>query len=114
MLSVAMRGAGRPESSSVARLSVVEVGKLLPELVICDIDRMAVDPLEFVRQLRFVLPESTIAIYTGVLLRTWGVACHLAGANCVLSKTSSRTEITFGLRGALRTGCFTDPHIIAP
>jgi len=110
MFGVALREAGEPATATIARLDVTELGKLTPDLVVCDIDALDVDPLEMVRRLRFVLPDCLIAVYTGDMKRAWGVSCHLAGANCVLSKDSTRRQLSWGLRGALRTGCFTDPR----
>jgi len=65
------------------------------------------------RRIRFVLPECVIAVYTGVMDRTWTRACHLAGANCLLSKDSSERDLAAGLRGALASGCYTDPRFAA-
>ena len=113
MFGLVLGKAGAPAQNVVASLNVPELGKLSPDLIVCDIDGLSVDPLEMVRQLRFVLPECTIAVYTGVLERTWAIACHLAGANCLLSKDSSKAELSLGLRGALRNGCFIDPRFAA-
>ena len=114
MLGRVLGKAGRRTQSVVAKLNVQELGKLLPDLIVCDIDDLLVDPLEMVRQLRFVLPECTIAVYTGVCERRWAVACHLAGANCLLLKDSTKAELSLGVRGALHSGCFTDPRFAAP
>ena len=113
MFGLVLGKAGAPPGNVVASLNVPELGKLSPDLIVCDIDGLSVDPLEMVRQLRFVLPECTIAVYTGLLDRTWAVACHLAGANCLLSKDSNKAELSRGLRGALDNGCFTDPRFAA-
>ncbi|MGD1065654.1 MAG: hypothetical protein ABR975_02455 [Vulcanimicrobiaceae bacterium] len=109
----AFKAAGVPAPASLARLDVTELGKLAPSLLVCDIDDCTVDPLELLRQLRFVLPESMIAVYTGDMERTWGLACHLAGANCLLSKRSNGPTLSAGLRGALKSGCYTDPRFAA-
>lgn len=110
MFGVALREAGALASATVARLDVAELGKMTPDLLVCDIDALRVDPLEMVRRLRFVLPDCVIAVYTGDMRRTWGVSCHLAGANCLLAKGSTRRQLSSGLRGAVRTGCYTDPR----
>jgi DNA-binding NarL/FixJ family response regulator len=111
MFGSVLRQAGRPALATISGLDVTELGKLHPTLVICDVDGLQIDPLETLRRLRFALPECTIVVYTGLLERTWGIACHLAGANCVLSKESSGTELSSRLRGAMRNGCYTDPRL---
>jgi DNA-binding NarL/FixJ family response regulator len=65
------------------------------------------------RQIRFVLPECVIAVYTGIMTRAWSLGCHLAGANCLLAKKSLKSELSAGLRDALEDGCFTDPRFAA-
>jgi DNA-binding NarL/FixJ family response regulator len=100
---------GGPDLVTVARLSVSELGRLTPDTLVCDIDRVEVDPFELLRQIRFVLPGCIIAVYTGTVTRSRSRACHLAGANCLLSKSSSFASLARGLRSAERCGCFTDP-----
>jgi DNA-binding NarL/FixJ family response regulator len=85
-------------------------GKIAPDLLVCDIDALDVDPLEFLRRVRFVLPQCTIAVYAGVMESAWAVRCHLAGANCLLSKDSDERSISSGLRNAISIGCYTDPR----
>jgi DNA-binding NarL/FixJ family response regulator len=95
---------------SLARLDVAELGKLSPDVLVCDIDGAEVDRLELLRRIRFVLPACTIAVYTSHVTRAWGLACHLAGVNCMLSKDSNEHSICRGLRSAIRNGCYTDPR----
>ena len=71
------------------------------------------DQLELLRRIRFVLPDCVIAVYTGVMNRAWSLACHLAGANCMLSKQSEQRDLSTGLRRALLSGCYTDPRFAA-
>jgi DNA-binding NarL/FixJ family response regulator len=97
----------------VAPLGVRELGNIRPDLLICDLDALTVDKLESLRQIRFVLPACPIAVYTSDIHRSWGVACHLAGATCMLSKASSESELRNGLLDALASGCYTDPRIVA-
>jgi len=113
MFTVVLREAGASAPATIARLNVAELGKLAPGLIVCDIDDLEVDPLEMVRRLRFVLPGCVIAVYTSDMKRTWGLACHLAGANCLLSKDSSAKQLSSGLRDALGSGCYTDPRFVA-
>lgn len=96
-----------------ARLDVSELGKMAPGLLVCDVDDVGVDSLELLRQFRFVLPDCVIAVYSGVMTIAWGRDCHLAGVNCVLAKDSSEADLTTGLRDALVSGCYTDPHFAA-
>lgn len=112
-LSAALRAAGAPALATVSRLNVTELGKLAPDLLVCDVDAVDVDRLELLRRLRFVLPNCLIAVYTGVMKRTWGMACHLAGANCLLSKAADEAALAEGLRDGLLIGCYTDPGFAA-
>ena len=113
LLGAALNAAGEPGLAIVARLDVAALGKLSPDVLVADIDCQNVDPLEMLRQVRFVLPECVIVIYTGTATRAWGRACHLAGASCVLSKESGKALLVSGLQRAIQTGCFTDPRFAA-
>lgn len=113
MFIAVLKRAGLPISPSVASLNVVELGKLAPDVLVADLDGLTVNALERLRQLRFVLPSCIIVIYTANKTRSCAVKYHLAGANCVLSKDSSGTELAVGVRSALRSGCFTDPRLTA-
>jgi DNA-binding NarL/FixJ family response regulator len=117
MFSAVFQAAGELPDTTVARLHVSELGRLVPDVLVCDLDTSVnsteKDSLELLRQIRFVLPECLIAVYTGVTKRTWGLACHLAGANCLLSKASSELQLSEGLRAAVESGCYTDPHFAA-
>ncbi len=106
----AFQAVGAPAPATTAGLDVRELRKLTPDLLVCDIDALEVDPLELLRRVRFVLPRCTIAVYTGCMKEGWAVECHLAGANCVLSKDSNGRSIARGLRTALESGCYTDPR----
>ncbi len=91
-------------------LLVAELGKRKPHVIVCDVDRLTIDPLEFLRQLRFVLPDTIIAVLTATIATPWAVSCHLAGVTCMLCASSSQARIVVGLRDALRSGCYTDPR----
>jgi DNA-binding NarL/FixJ family response regulator len=108
--NAAFKAAGAPAPATNAGLDVRELRKIGPDLLVCDIDALDVDPLELLRRVRFVLPRCTIAVYTDCMNQAWAVECHLAGANCVLSKDSDLRSISKGLRSALRSGCYTDPR----
>jgi len=113
ILTGALRAADAPALAVVAPLRAVEIARLRPDLCLCDIDSIETDALEFLRQLRFVLPNSLLCVYTGRLERTWAVSCHLAGANAVLLKESNQDRLEHGLRGAISNGCYTDPRFAA-
>ena len=113
LLGAALAGAGEPAVAIVARLDVVELHKLAPDVLIVDVDEVAVDPLETLRQIRFVLPNCLVLVYTAGTTVTWGRACHLAGVNGVLCKASDESELVTGLRSTIRSGCFTDPRLVA-
>jgi len=88
---------------------VTELGLAVPDLLVLDVDDLDIDALELLRMTRFVLPLCMIAVYSGTLRQSWALACHLAGANCLLAKSSDKDQIVTGLRQAFTTGCFTDP-----
>jgi DNA-binding NarL/FixJ family response regulator len=113
MLGRALKGAGETGYALVALLDVAALGRLAPGVLLADVDHLEVDPLEALRQLRFVLPDCIIVVYTAGVGASWGRACHLAGATCVLSKKSSELQLTTGLRLAFQNGCFTDPRLAA-
>lgn len=113
MFSDVLKAAGELPLTTLARLDVTELRRLAPDLLVCDVDAVTVDAVELVRRIRFVIPECLIAVYTGDMRRTWGLACHLAGANCLLSKDSDREQLAGGLRSAIRSGCYTDPRFAA-
>jgi DNA-binding NarL/FixJ family response regulator len=113
MLNAALVGAGERALASVPRLNVRELSELKPDILIVDIDRLQSDRLEMVRQIRFVLPDCTIVVYTDATKLEWGRECHLAGANGVISKESNKSQLASGLHSAIETGCFTDPRIAA-
>jgi len=113
LLTAALKAAGEPALTIIARLEVAELRKLGPNVLVADIDRLESDPLETLRQLRFVLPDCIIVVYTAKIKSSWGRSCHLAGASCLLSKGSPKSQLISGLQNAIRTGCFTDPHFAA-
>jgi DNA-binding NarL/FixJ family response regulator len=113
LLSAALEGAGELALHIRTDLDVGELRRLRPDILIVDVDRLDADPLEMLRQLRFVLPECTMAVYTAVTTPNWGRACHMAGANCLLSKASRQSELVSGLRSVMRSGCYTDPRFAA-
>ena len=94
-------------------LNVPELAKMAPDILIVDLDRLDVDPLEMLRRLRFVLPGCIIIVYTAILECNWARDCHLAGANGLLCKASDETELVLGLVQAIRSGCWTDPRFAA-
>ena len=112
-LTESIRMAGETGPIIQARMNVPDLAHLAPGFMICDIDRLVVAPLEVLRQIRFVLPDCIIAVCTSLSERTWILACHVAGANCVLSQRSTDMETSFGIRTVLKFGCFTDPYFTA-
>jgi DNA-binding NarL/FixJ family response regulator len=108
-----LKKAGAPMLAAVQRINVAEIGKLAPAVLVCDLDALPTDPFEMLRQLRFVLADCVLIVYTGSEKRDFGLQCHLAGANGVLSKGSTLDQLAAGLRASLRSGCFTDPRLAA-
>jgi DNA-binding NarL/FixJ family response regulator len=112
-LSAVVLKSGALAPTWMARINVAKLRTLQPGIVVCDIDEGNADALETLRQIRFVLPDCIITIYSGRLERSWAVACHLAGANGVFFRESTQAELVRGIRGALKSGCFTDPRFAA-
>jgi DNA-binding NarL/FixJ family response regulator len=104
---------GSTEPVTLPEIDVAAIGKLEPDIVVMNVDQLLLDPLESIRMTRFVLQSSVIAVFTGKLEHSWGRACHLAGANCLLSKRGSADQTALGLLHAMRSGCFTDPSFEA-
>jgi DNA-binding NarL/FixJ family response regulator len=113
MLSDVLKSVAGGKRAISSEVDVRQLGTIAPELLIADLDHLTVDPLERLRQIRFVLRSCVISIYSGDSHQAWGRACHLAGANAMLSKLSSPTELRAGVKEALFSGCFTDPRFAA-
>lgn len=113
LLRSALKSAGEPNLAILVRLDVAELSKLRPDVLIADLDRVEVDPLEMTRQLRFVLPECVLVVYTATTDLADAREFHLAGATCVLSKDSDQAQLTDGLEHATESGCWTDPRFAA-
>jgi hypothetical protein len=60
MFGAVLKAAGEPSPASVARLDVVELGRLAPDLLVCDIDDSRVDPLELLRQSASFCPIASL------------------------------------------------------
>jgi DNA-binding NarL/FixJ family response regulator len=113
LFRLVVKRAKAPPLIVTARVDVVSLRAVSPDLLICDLDALETDPLEMLRQLRFVLPGSIIVLYTQNTKRSFGPSAHSAGANGVLSKSSSEAELAVGLKLAMSDGCFTDPRLRA-
>jgi len=113
LLIASLASSGFMHPVIAAGINVTDLGRAAPDLLVLDIDDLGTDPLELLRMTRFVLRTCIIAVYTGTLLESWALSCHLAGANCMLSKSSDETQIAAGLRQAMASGCFTDPSFVA-
>lgn len=109
LLNAALVLIGSAEPTIIAAIDVTAIGSLEPDVLILDVDALDTDPLETIRMTRFLLRSGMIAIFTGRLEQSWGLACHLAGANCVLSSGGSEDRTAIGLLHGIRSGCFTDP-----
>jgi DNA-binding NarL/FixJ family response regulator len=113
LLTAALIASGFEPPTIAQRINVTELGLAVPRMVVLDVDDLDIDPFELMRMIRFVLPLCLIAVYGGTLEQSWALSCHLAGANCVLSKTSNEEQLVAGLREGLTSGCFTDPSFVA-
>jgi DNA-binding NarL/FixJ family response regulator len=112
-LTSALALAGDVTSPVVAELDIRALAKLRPDLLIADLDHLATDPLEVLRQIRFVLPTCVIAILSADERRGWALDAHMAGANAVISLQATNEEIAMGINNAVMNGCFTDPRFVA-
>jgi DNA-binding NarL/FixJ family response regulator len=112
-LAFAINAALEEAETIVARPDIALLNALAPDMIVIDVDRLATDPLETLRQVRFVCPDSMIVAFTASMDAPLIRSCHNAGANCLLSKRSSGTQLSVGLRRAVRSGCYTDPYFAA-
>jgi DNA-binding NarL/FixJ family response regulator len=112
LLTASLASLGYADPVVTAGISVTELGRAAPDLLVLDIDNPVTDAIELLRRTRFVLPQCIIAIYTDVLRQSWARSCHVAGASCILSKQDDEGQLVAGLRNALSSGCFTDAAFI--
>lgn len=112
-LTAALASAGCQLPAIADRVNITQLGLSRPDLLVADIDDLEMDPIEMLRMTRFVLPNCMIAVYTAKRSLAWVRECHIAGANCVLSKESGKAALVFGLKRTLSVGCFTDPKFAA-
>ncbi|HVA28871.1 MAG TPA: hypothetical protein VNF68_11865 [Candidatus Baltobacteraceae bacterium] len=110
LLTAALNAAVAGAETIVARLDVALLNTLALDVLVVDLDALAVDPLEVLRQVRFVVPGCAIVVYTNSTEASFARDCHNAGANCLLSKSSTEKQLASGLRYAMHSGCFTDPN----
>ena len=96
--------------AAVAKLDIGVLNALSPDVLAIDVDELEIDPFEALRQIRFVIPDCSIVVFTNSAKPTFARDCHNAGANCLLSKLSNHAQLVAGIRHAMRSGCFTDPR----
>jgi DNA-binding NarL/FixJ family response regulator len=113
LLSDVLLKAGYDRAWCSQELGVAKLGSYSPRVLMVDFDHLVNDKLETIRQLRFVLPECSIAVVSSDLNRSWARQCHMAGANGVLSGSGDASRMLAGLLRAVRTGCYTDPRFVA-
>lgn len=87
-----------------------EIARVRPDVLLIDVDFVPVDVISELRVARDVAPDCTICAYTGTADEQWVAACVRAGANCVLSKLATPSEIIHGILRARRLGSFVDDH----
>lgn len=96
-----------------AELGVAKLGKYQPSVLMLDFDHMRSDKLESIRQVRFVLPDCSIAVVASTNLnRTWARNYHMAGANGVFPGGLPVRRLAANLKRAVDMGCFTDPAFV--
>jgi len=106
-------GGGYDGPQNFERMAVTKMARHKPRAILVDLDHLETDHLECVRQLRFVLPECTIAVVSSKLHESWAARCHLAGATGVLSR-SDVPQMLAGLLQSVQRGCYTDPAFGEP
>jgi DNA-binding NarL/FixJ family response regulator len=87
-----------------------DVERVRPDVLLIDVDFLSEDAISALRVLRDAAPDCTICAYTGTLDEQWVAACVRAGANCVLSKLATPSEIIHCILRALRLGSYVDDH----
>jgi DNA-binding NarL/FixJ family response regulator len=107
-LTQVLSEAGFSVVASLDSMALDEIGRNEPTVIFVDIDFIDVDPVTAIRQLRGVVPNSTICAYTGRADGGWAATCSRAGANCIISKSATPSEIVAGIQRALRVGAFVD------
>lgn len=85
--------------------------KRAPDVVFVDPDYLALEATRTVRVIRRCAPESLICLYTSCMASEWSRACFTAGANAIVTKYASDSEIVAGVRVALRVGTYADPRL---
>jgi DNA-binding NarL/FixJ family response regulator len=107
-LSQLLSEAGFSVTSSLAWISLEELGRSEPRVIFIDADFIDIEPVHAIRQLSGFLPRSIICAYTRQNDPAWAARCVQAGAQCIISKSRSAPEIITGLRCAIREGTFVD------
>lgn len=107
-LTQLLSGEGFSVVASLESMSLDEIGRNEPDVVFVDIDFIEVEPITAIRQLHGVVPNATICAYTGRTDPEWAAAIRSAGANCVISKSATPSEIVEAIQRALHVGTFID------
>jgi DNA-binding NarL/FixJ family response regulator len=94
--------------TTLESMALDEIARNEPTVIFVDVDFIDVEPVLAIRQLRTVVPNATICVYTGRSQVGWAATCSRAGANCVISKSAMPAEIVAGIQQALRVGAFID------
>lgn len=107
-LTQVLSEAGFTVVMSLESMSLDELGRNEPTVIFIDIDFIEVDPISALRQIRDIVPNSTICAYTGRMDEGWAATCSRAGANCVIGKSATPAEIVWGIQRAMRVGAYVD------
>jgi len=110
-LTQLLSGVGFNVVASLESVSLDVIGRNEPDVVFVDLDFVEVEPITAIRQLHGVVPSATICAYTGRTDEGWAAACSGAGANCVISKSATPSEIISGIQHALDVGAFVDDRL---
>jgi DNA-binding NarL/FixJ family response regulator len=89
-------------------LERADVEDVQPDVILIDVDFLSADAIGTLRELRELAPDATICSYTGTLDEPWAASCVRAGANCVISKLATPSELVHGILRALRVGSYVD------
>lgn len=82
-----------------------------PDVVFLDPDHLTADATQAIRDIRRCVPDALICLYTSHVESEWARACFTAGANAILTKYASDSELIAGMRVTLRIGVYADPRL---
>ena len=96
-----------------AREAIVEIGELLPDVILLDIGLPGLSGLDAIQLIRAASPKSGIVMLSNHEGQTFVDQALRAGANGYLSKNSGEAELLLALRAVHRGGVYVSPTVLA-